>query len=172
VAVTAGAMSGDREKCMKAGMDDYLSKPVEPDELARVLDKWLCGSPPEESIEAPALPETPPCASDVYNHAELVRRLMGSKVLAESAVNAFLDAAPSQLLNLRRQLDRQDAQAVRREAHALKGAAATISAPVLREFALKAEQAAAAGEWTRIEELLPRMEDQLVRLKTAISSRK
>jgi CheY-like chemotaxis protein len=44
VAVTASAMPGDRERCLRAGMDDYLAKPIEPDELAHVLAKWLAGT--------------------------------------------------------------------------------------------------------------------------------
>ena len=56
VAVTAGAMAGDRQKCMEAGMDDYLSKPVEPAKLARMLDKWLGGRPKSQRLTLPLHP--------------------------------------------------------------------------------------------------------------------
>ena len=169
VAVTAGVMAGGRERCIEAGMDDYLSKPVQPDSLARTLDKWLCRRPQEEAPTAPGLAETPTGVSAVFDRAALVGRLMGNQPLAERVIKAFLEAAPSQLLNLRRQLAGQDAAAARREAHTLKGAAATISAPLLRGLAFEAEQAATAGDWNRIEALLPRMEDQLDRLRAAIA---
>ena len=109
--------------------------------------------------------------SDVFDNVGLLKRLMGNEALAERVLHLFLEAAPSQLSNLRRYLTEQDLPAARREAHTLKGAAATISASVLRGLALEAEQAAAAGECSRIEDVLPRMEDQLERLKTAIANR-
>ena len=57
VAVTASAMPGDRERCLRAGMDDYLAKPIEPDELAQVLAKWLGRDQKQRRLAAP--PERP-----------------------------------------------------------------------------------------------------------------
>jgi PAS domain S-box-containing protein len=170
VAVTAGAMADDRQKCIEAGMDDYLSKPVEPAKLARMLDKWLGRAQQEQTVDAAGPPVDPESGPAVFDHVALLGRLMGNQSLAEKVVNLFLEAAPSQVANLRRQLAARDATVARRDAHALKGAAATVSAPVLQGLALQAEQAAGAGEWTRIEQILPRMEEQLQRLKTAIAN--
>jgi len=167
VAVTASAMAGDREKCIRAGMDDYLSKPIEPDSLARILDKWLGAA--NESPAAPAdVPAVPVCDPAVFDGEALLQRVMGKVSLAHKVLHAFLDTAPPQVSNLRRQLAAQDAPAARREAHTLKGAASTVSAPALRSLALEAEQAASAGEWSVIENILPRMEEQLERLRNAI----
>jgi CheY-like chemotaxis protein/HPt (histidine-containing phosphotransfer) domain-containing protein len=170
VAVTAAAMAGDREKCTEAGMDDYLSKPVEPAKLARMLDKWLSQAPREQTADAAGAAADPESGPAVFDHVALLGRVMGNHALAEKVVDLFLEAAPSQVANLRRQLAVRDAPVARREAHALKGAAATVSAPLLQGLALEVEQAAGAGEWTRIEEILPRMEEQLQRLKTAIAN--
>ncbi len=165
IAVTASAMTGDREKCMQVGMDDYLSKPIEPESLARILDKWLG---PQEVSAATAPAETTRSEPAIFDRDELLQRVMGKESLANKVLRAFLETAPSQLQNLRRQLAARDATAARREAHTLKGAAATISAPALHGLALEAEQAAAASEWTTIEKILPRMVDQLERLRLAI----
>jgi two-component system sensor histidine kinase/response regulator len=170
VAVTAGAMAGDRQKCIEAGMDDYLSKPVEPAKLARMLDKWLGRAPKEQTVDVAPPPVITKSGPAVFDHVALLARLMGNQALAEKVANLFLETAPSQVANLRRQLAVRDVPVARREAHALKGAAATVSAPVLQGLALQAEQAAGAGEWARIEEILPRMEEQLQRLKTAIAN--
>ncbi|HEV3329896.1 MAG TPA: PAS domain S-box protein [Bryobacteraceae bacterium] len=170
IAVTASAMAGDREKCLAAGMDEYLSKPVEPDILGQMLDHWLCRMPQEKAVNPPAQTSTSASESTVFDPEDLMKRLAGQKALAEKVVSAFLEAAPSQMDGLRRQLAAQDVQAARREAHALKGAAATISAPAFRSLALEAEQAAKAGEWLSIEKILMRMDDQLGRLKSAIAN--
>lgn len=169
VAATAGVIAGDREKCIEARADRQLSKPVEPDSAECVFDESLCRPPQTETLHAPPPSQALEFGPAVFDHQDLVRRLGENQALARKVVHAFLEAAPSQLSNLRRQLTGRDVQAVRREAHTLKGAAATISAPVLRGLALKAEQAIEAGEWTTVEELLPRMDDQLERLRTAVA---
>jgi CheY-like chemotaxis protein/HPt (histidine-containing phosphotransfer) domain-containing protein len=164
VAVTAGAMAGDKQKCLDAGMDDYISKPIEPDKLAQTLEKWLSGG---EAAEPAALAEIPALA--VFDREALLKRLMGNQGLADRVMNAFLETAPSQLLTLRRQLDGHDAPGILREAHSLKGSAATVSAPGLRSLAVEAEDAAKAGEWSKMEGILPRMEDQLDQLRAAVA---
>jgi len=165
VAVTASAMRGDREKCIAAGMDDYLAKPVEPESLDRILEKWLC-----RKLCASAASQAKEAGdAAVFDSAALLKRLTGKQALADKIVQAFLEAAPAQLASLRLRLAERDGAAARREAHTLKGAAATVSAPALRGLALQAEQAAAAEEWSRAEETLPRMEEQLERLRKAIA---
>ena len=169
VAVTASAMAGDREKCIRAGMDDYLAKPIEPDKLSLVLDRWLGAAPQPEAARASAPLDSPADAPGVFDPAALLKRLRGNRTLAERVVNVFLETAPSQLLTLRRGLEGHDGPAARQEAHALKGAAATIAAPELRSLALQAERAAAAEEWEAIERILPQMDHQLERLRSAIA---
>jgi HPt (histidine-containing phosphotransfer) domain-containing protein len=129
----------------------------------------LCRAPDKETVCGTGAAAAPSGELDVFDHAALLKRWTGDRALAEKVVNASLERARPQLSSLRRQLAAQNAQGARREAHALRGAAATVSAPAMRGLALEAEQAAAAGDWTRFEEILPRMEDQLDRLKTAIA---
>jgi HPt (histidine-containing phosphotransfer) domain-containing protein len=80
----------------------------------------------------------------------------------------FLGDTPSQLSILRQHIEDGDADSARRQAHKLKGAAATLSAGALREAAYRAEQAAMAGQLNRLVELLPAMEDEFERVKVAM----
>jgi CheY-like chemotaxis protein/HPt (histidine-containing phosphotransfer) domain-containing protein len=169
VAVTANAMPGDREKCMRTGMDDYLAKPVDPDELAQVLSRWL-DRPASVEQRADTGKTGPTGSGNLFDRAELLRRLAGNQGLAERLVREFLDDTPTQLCILRKQLEEGDAAGARRQAHKLKGAAATLSAGALREAAFQAEQMAMAGQMHQLADCLSKMEGEFARVKTAMQT--
>jgi HPt (histidine-containing phosphotransfer) domain-containing protein len=166
VAVTANAMPGDREKCLRSGMDDYLAKPIEPDELAQVLAKWIGQAARIGKCRA----ETPARADgdEVFDRSGLLKRLAGDRELADRLVREFLADTPSQLRILRKLLEDGDAESTRRQAHKLKGAAASLSAGALREVALHVEQAAMAGQLNQVAELLAAMESEFERVKRVL----
>ena len=140
VAMTAHAMSGDRERCLASGMDGYLSKPTE----SRALFAEVEGG---EAV-SPASP---------IDETDLVRRLHGDAELAAEIVRLFTDECPGLLDDIRVAIDRRDAPAVRRAAHTLKGAAATAAAvgiaeaaALLEVLAVEGDVEALDGAWLRI----------------------
>jgi PAS domain S-box-containing protein len=163
IAVTADAMSGDRDRCLGEGMNDYLSKPVELELLAQVLAKWLPPARLESSPTASAQ------AKPVFDEQALLRRLMGDRKLAGIVLKGFLQDAPEQLENLRRRLDHADAQGARAQAHMLKGAAATVAAQDLRAIALAIETAGSACDLDHCGKLLPRAFQEFERFKSALN---
>ncbi len=162
IAVTADAMSGDRDRCLSEGMNDYLSKPVELGRLAEVLGKWLPAS------NAGPGPSAGVAAKPVFDEEAFLGRLMGDRKLAGIVLRGFLQDVPSQLENLRRRLENADSPGTRSQAHMLKGAAATVAADDLRAIALAMEQAGRAGELERCRQLLPRVADEFERFKRAL----
>jgi len=126
IAITADGMSGDRDKCLQAGMSDHLAKPIELQQLARVLKKWL---PLPVDAATPIGGSEPPLlkteAVDVFNGEALVTRLMGDKNLACKVMAGFLSDVPQLLSKLKSTLEKGDAEAVRAQAHTLKGAASS-----------------------------------------------
>jgi len=165
LAITASAMPGDRERCLQSGMDDYLPKPIEPERVAQVLARWLRTVEPANSGGGPGAAST---NDQVFDGQALVNRLMRDESLARKVVHAFVETAPTHITALRAHLEVEDAAAVRRAAHALKGAAANVSAGALRAVASATEEAGRAGELGTVAALLPKMEDQLERLREAL----
>ena len=167
VASTANEMSDDRDRCLREGMNDFLTKPVEIEQLAEVLAKW---NPAPERLDAasttePAAPELEPV---VFDTEALLHRLMGDRQLAGRVVEMFLEYVPSQLDGLRKRLVERDAAGASSQAHALKGSAANVSAGSLRAVALRMERAADAGELDRLDDLLSCAAQEFERLKGAV----
>ena len=168
MAVTANAMPGDREKCLRCGMDDYLAKPIEPDELAQVLAKWLGRPAPAGQCSDWEDGGAGGLRYQVFDRSGLLKRLAGNHGLAERLVREFLVDTPSQLRILRKLLEDGDADSARRQAHKVKGAAANLSAGPLREAAFHTEQAAMAGQLDKVADLLVAMEDEFERVKSVL----
>ncbi|MFY9742802.1 MAG: PAS domain S-box protein [Candidatus Sulfotelmatobacter sp.] len=167
IALTADAMIDDRNKCLSAGMSDYLAKPVESWQLSGILEKWLKTSARGGDVRSPASP-SPPNTGVVFNQDELLARLMGDKGLARKVITAFLNDAPQQLRALKSKLEAGDADGARLQAHTLKGASATVSAEALRALCSAAQEAAASKDLGRALRLLPQMEEQFELFKAAL----
>jgi len=160
-------MSGDRDRCLSKGMNDYISKPVDLVRLDEVLAKWLPTSGAPDAAQT-ALPRDVEQAGANFNAEDLLRRLMGDRQMAGKILRGFLHDVPSQLSNIRARLDAADASGVRLQAHALKGAAATVAAERLRAAALELEGAGATGQLDHCAELLRRVTEEFERFKAEV----
>jgi len=141
VAMTAYAMDGDRERFLEAGMDGYVSKPVDPATLFREIEQTGPGPMSWETAPpAAAPPDAPPIDRDAMLH-----RLGGDESLFADVARLFREDAPARLEALDEALAARDAVLLREAAHALKGAAGNLSAHGLLEAARELEALALSG---------------------------
>jgi CheY-like chemotaxis protein len=154
IAVTAKALEGERELCLRAGMDDYLTKPIRLHELIEALRR------DEGSTEVPTAPAVDP---DVLGRfiASLGARGAESAV---SLIDTFLGHAAEQLASLRQAVQLHEAEDARREAHTLKSNAAVFGAAALEAMCRELESAAEADALGRGADLVPRITAELERV--------
>jgi signal transduction histidine kinase/CheY-like chemotaxis protein len=160
IAMTAHAMKGDRERCLAAGMDDYVAKPVRREELEAAINRVLSQAP--RTVETPPPVATP---APLLDQAGALERLGGDVALLTELVSLFLQDAPKLIAEIHSALAQQDADALRRAAHSLKGASAYIGATTASEIAYRLERLATQGQLQEASHVMGELERVLAALQ-------
>ncbi|MBM9536349.1 PAS domain S-box protein [Desulfobulbus alkaliphilus] len=172
IAMTAHAMRGDRERCLQAGMNDYLTKPVVPTTLIETLQQWL---PREKAThdghgtaQVAMNTETTVQGAEtlVWDKKGMVARLMDDEQLARTIVAGFLEDLPRQLAALVTAVAAGDGPEIKRLAHTIKGSAANVGCDGLREAAAALE--ITATDLVAAQQGLPRLRAAFDQLKEAM----
>ncbi|MHC4471995.1 MAG: response regulator [Planctomycetota bacterium] len=146
IAMTANALEGDREMCLEAGMDDYVSKPVRMKALVSVLER---NAEAELSLDLEALRQY---------------AVLDDGLVAE-ILDLFLNDTPGQIAGIRTGIDQGDAEAVRRSSHSLKGTALTIGANPLGELACQMEKVGKGEDLDGAQDLQAKIEEEFARVE-------
>jgi hypothetical protein len=163
VAMTAHALAGDEQKCLDAGMDDYISKPVEMENLAAVLAQVLHGQ--TKSASAAPAPDVsnganrPEGVQEPALDAVMMTTLRAQEGLLGGLIETVLKEIPEQLQQIAEAIARGDGEIAAIAAHSLKGTAAIFGARRMQKLAADVEQAADAG-------LMQNARSELERLRT------
>jgi CheY-like chemotaxis protein/HPt (histidine-containing phosphotransfer) domain-containing protein/two-component sensor histidine kinase len=166
IALTAHVMSNDRAKCIAAGMDGYVSKPIDKQALQNAIAKALDRSLSPAAAPVPTMPSVPVMQSvlgvppvegisPLFDEAALLARSAGDRAFAAELIGVFCEAVREQLATIDSALTLGDVRAIRAQAHTLKGASLTVAANAIA-------LAAAALEAANSEQLLPGADGRLV----------
>ena len=168
VAMSAYAGKDDRDKCLSAGMDDYLSKPVKPTQMLEMLQRYCGAVVAEQQPEAVAAPAPVPAVEDeipVYAKADLLERLGGAEALIPRFMGLFFKGVEPNLAALEEAIASGDTDKVRTSSHAIKGSSANIGAMQMRETAAAIEADAKTGDITGASAGLEKLKVQLEEFK-------
>ncbi|HVX60296.1 MAG TPA: PAS domain S-box protein [Pirellulales bacterium] len=163
VAMTAHAMVGDRERCLDAGMDGYLAKPIRARELLEVIEQVLSGGTANKHGSSAAQTSAP------ADWAAALDRLQGDRALLEEIVGVFREECPRLLAQARQAIDRGDAAQLRLAAHTLKGALVNFAASDAVEAAKTLEMVGKQDRMADARQAMAELEAQLERLAPALA---
>jgi PAS domain S-box-containing protein len=179
IAITAHAMKGERERCLEAGMDDYLVKPAPPEKLLHRVERWLsepgrplthparsfspspCASPPSTAPSPPPSLDSPcgsPSPSPPAQLDQLLKAFGGNRGVLNKLLATFLQDAGNRLGKIHEAFETADAAAVQLQAHTIKGSALNLRAAALVEVAMQIERLARQEKLDEAHPLLPTLE--------------
>ncbi|MBN2170269.1 MAG: response regulator, partial [Candidatus Krumholzibacteriota bacterium] len=174
VAMTAHAMSDDRQRCLEAGMDDYLSKPIQAAELFTMVEKLgqSVGTALASSGDGAPLPtgKDPSMDTQIFDRAAALDRVGGDLDLLIELAGMFLEDSPRMLDQIEEAVEQGDADALTRGAHTLKGAVGNFSAQAAFDAAMNLEMIGRGGDLTEAPGACQKLVEEVRRLQPALAS--
>lgn len=170
IALTANAVAGDRERCLHAGMDDYLAKPFTQEQLTTLLSRWLPAEDlPPAPVEAAIAPREEESGELLDQRALESLRLLRPGLLLR-VLDVWLEESPQLLAQLQRAQQQQDNEGLRRAAHSLKNSAANVGARQLSQLCQQLEQQVRQSPQQNLQPLLTDIEHHFMLARNAIDA--
>ncbi|MCX7788853.1 MAG: response regulator [Spirochaetes bacterium] len=175
VAVTANAVKGEKEKCLEAGMDDYLTKPFKSADLIPFLEKYMpkqkvkkhgkasnefAGEDVEELVEEESELKEDPLPKEVFDYPEALQTFMGKADVVERVVEAFRKKVVTQISQMRDELEKGLWDSLRVTSHGIKGGSWNLQARRLGNAAAELEQASKDQDTQKAREALHKVEEE------------
>ena len=172
VAMTASTMTDDRDQCLAAGMDGYIAKPIQPEELRRTIERLTQAHrhstaarvPDEDDSSVKMQP-----SSDVIDLELARRQIPGGEQGVSEMAQLLLDQCPAMMMEIQQALTVRDEKRIQRAAHSLKGSADLFGARRVVDVAKRIELAGKRGDVDDVSESLPELREQVSQLRSALA---
>ncbi|MFT7693226.1 MAG: two-component system sensor histidine kinase/response regulator, partial [Candidatus Latescibacterota bacterium] len=163
VALTANAMKADEEKCLQAGMDAFISKPIQREQFFAIIESAVRGTAVAEHIP-------PTSEEDIIDIEQVLEKVGGDRELLRQVIAVFLENAPAQLSAVGEAIANGDQSALHRTAHTLKGSLANFTVGEPYEVAFKLETMGSQGDWETAEAVYALLKEKVEKIKVALAA--
>ncbi|MBY0454673.1 MAG: PAS domain S-box protein [Burkholderiaceae bacterium] len=169
IAMTANAMQGDRERCIAAGMDDYISKPISPEALGQVLEQWVGHKVTTITDTSPKMQNTPEQNKDLIDFKRLEEYFGDDPETIFELLKIFLSSTSLLLKKLPPAIAERETKAVMSIAHEVKGSCSNIGIETMATLAAELERAASNGDWPQGDNLGRQLDAIFLQVSEAIA---
>lgn len=160
IAMTANALKGIREKCLDAGMDDYITKPVDLAQLDKIIYNNLNNSAEITNFNTACAVNVEKEAAQVFNRKKMLNRFDGNTDIVDEIIGAFINESPEIIEKIKTAIHKKDFEEIKSLGHAFKGSSANVHADLIKNATIELEEAAGDMDSTKINNSLVKIESE------------